>query len=174
MLSFHATIEKFGENGDKTGWHYLTLPQEIAVQLHSENRKSFRVKGLLDLVEVAQLTALPKSDGDYLIALKGELRRKLRKGEGASVALRLEKDEAVFEVPTLLMEAIETDVDALRKWNSLPPSHQRYYVNHILSAKTEETKLRRIAKSVAALAQEWSFGEMIRAEKANRKAGNTL
>ena len=104
-MTFSAIIEKFGENGDKTGWHYLTLPQEIATQLHPQNRKSFRVKGFLDAVAVSQLTAMPKADGDYLIALKGELRRKLRKGEGATVMLRLEKDEAVFEVPALLTEA---------------------------------------------------------------------
>ncbi len=169
MLSLYAIIEKFGENGDKTGWHYVTLPAETAQILHPENRKAFRVKGFIDAVEITQLTALPKADGDYLIALKGELRRKLRKGEGAAITLRLEKDKTVFEVPVLLTEALETDADALRKWNSIPPSHQRHYVNHIFSAKTEETQLRRIARSVAALAQEWSFGEMIRAGKAEQK-----
>ena len=33
MISFEATIQKFGNMGEKTGWIYIAVPVDIAVQI---------------------------------------------------------------------------------------------------------------------------------------------
>ena len=48
MIRFSAVIKRFGSQGEKTGWTYIEVPQELAVQLQPNSRKSFRVKGKLD------------------------------------------------------------------------------------------------------------------------------
>ncbi|RYD52165.1 MAG: DUF1905 domain-containing protein [Sphingobacteriales bacterium] len=165
MISFEATLEQFGYHGDKTHWTFITLPQEQAGQLHAADRKSFRVKGWIDAVPIAQIAVQPVKDGGYLLALNASLRRKLRKEAGQTVLLRLFKDESAPDQPDEFLVAIQSDPDAQLTWDQLTASHQRYYVNHIVAARTPETRFNRIAQSVAALANGWSFGEMIRAQK---------
>jgi hypothetical protein len=33
MIQFNCLIEKFGEQGEKTGWTYIVIPAAIAQQL---------------------------------------------------------------------------------------------------------------------------------------------
>ena len=44
MIKFTATIKQFAEQGEKTGWTYIDVPENIALQLKPNNKKSFRVK----------------------------------------------------------------------------------------------------------------------------------
>jgi hypothetical protein len=168
MYSFEACLEQFDQHGDKTNWTYVTIPQEVAGQMHPEDRKTFRIKGFIDAVPVTQVAVQPIKNGGYLLALNSTLRRKLRKTVGQTVTLRLQKDVAVPELPEAFLAALQSDGDALARWEQLPPSHQRYFSNHVASAKTPETQLNRIVQSVIALALQQSFGEMIRAQKAIR------
>lgn len=48
MVEFAASIEKFGVQGEKTGWTYVNVPAAVAQQLMPGNKKSFRVKAWLD------------------------------------------------------------------------------------------------------------------------------
>lgn len=48
MVSFKALLQKFGSNGEKTGWTYFNIPAIIAQQLKPAYKKSFRVKGKID------------------------------------------------------------------------------------------------------------------------------
>jgi len=49
MISFHAVLQKFGDKGEKTGWTYIEVPAKMAGFLKENNKKSFRVKGKIDL-----------------------------------------------------------------------------------------------------------------------------
>jgi uncharacterized protein YdeI (YjbR/CyaY-like superfamily) len=54
---------------------------------------------------------------------------------------------------------------ALANFNKLPGSHQKYYSKWIESAKTEQTKTKRIAQAVNALTKNLHYGQMIRSLK---------
>ena len=49
MLTFNTTIQKFGKQGEKTGWTYIVVPEKISKKLNPGVKKSYRVKGKLRL-----------------------------------------------------------------------------------------------------------------------------
>ncbi|HEY1008428.1 MAG TPA: DUF1905 domain-containing protein, partial [Sphingobacteriaceae bacterium] len=48
MVTFSAVIQKFRDKGEKSGWTYIEIPRDIAVELLPGQKKSFQVKGFLD------------------------------------------------------------------------------------------------------------------------------
>ena len=69
MITFNATIKKFGHQGEKTGWTYIEIPEAIAQQLMPDNKKSFRVKGKLDEYTFEGRSLVPTGGGDFILAL---------------------------------------------------------------------------------------------------------
>jgi uncharacterized protein YdeI (YjbR/CyaY-like superfamily) len=63
------------------------------------------------------------------------------------------------------MDCMADEPVALQFFKTLPGSHQKYFSKWIDSAKTVETKARRIAWAVTALAKKQGYGEMLRSHK---------
>lgn len=170
MIEYSTIILKFGQQGEKTGWTYIDVPADIAQQLKPGNKKSFRVKGFFDLFKVEGLALLPMGEGNFIIALNADIRRAIRKSEGAMLRVRLEVDnEFSVEPPPELLECLNDDPDSMDFFNSLPKSHRDYFIKWINSAKTEDTRSNRIVQMANAMAQKWDYAQMIRA---NRKLRN--
>lgn len=166
MVRFTALIEKFGQMGEKTGWTYVKVPAAIAVKLKPGCRKSFRVRGKMDDLEISGMALIPMGEGDFILALKTELRRKLLKRAGDTLKLALEEDTIPYELNPDLLLCLKDEPDAFAYFNTLASSHKVYFSKWIDSAKTEETKASRIAEAVVALAKGWGYPEMLRARKA--------
>jgi len=166
MVQFKAEIERFAEMGEKTGWSYIFIPQVLAQQLKANCKKSFRVKGLLDQVSIAGVATVPMGEGDFIIALKADLRKQLRKEAGAVVDVQLEEDEG-FEIkmPDDLLLCLADEPASLDRFTALPKSHQNWYINWLNSAKTEPTRTKRIVKIISAMDRGQTFGEMMREDK---------
>jgi uncharacterized protein YdeI (YjbR/CyaY-like superfamily) len=62
---------------------------------------------------------------------------------------------------------LKEDLDAFSYFKTLPKSHQQYFSKWIESAKTSQTKTKRIVLAITALSKKQGFGEMIRANKSN-------
>ncbi len=170
MIEYFTIILKFGQQGEKTGWTYIDVPADIAQQLKPGNKKSFRVKGFFDLFKVEGLALLPMGEGNFIIALNADIRRAIRKSEGAMLRVRLEVDnEFSVEPPPELLECLNDDPDSMDFFKSLPKSHRDYFIKWINSAKTEATRSNRIVQMVSAMAHKWDYAQMIRA---NRKLRN--
>ncbi len=165
MISFTAQIQKFGDQGEKTGWTYVAIPQQIATEIKPDTKKSFRVKGRLDGHQVGGLALVPMGGGDFILALNAGLRKKIGKKAGYSLQLQLEEDTAVIQLPEDLLACLEDEPRAKANFFSLPPSHRLYYGRWIDSAKGEATRTRRIAQAITALAQAKDYGTMIRESK---------
>ncbi|MBI2985000.1 MAG: YdeI/OmpD-associated family protein [Candidatus Kerfeldbacteria bacterium] len=54
-----------------------------------------------------------------------------------------------IKVPPDFAKALRTRPLTLRAFQSMPPSHQRRYVEYIYEAKLEKTRRQRIAKSLS-------------------------
>jgi Domain of unknown function (DUF1905)/Bacteriocin-protection, YdeI or OmpD-Associated len=160
MINFSAPIEKFGSKGEKTGWTYVLIPQAIAEQLKPGMRQSFRVKGKLDEVAVEHLALIPMGEGDFIIPLKTDLRRKLRKQKGATLQISIEADDRPLPMSEDFLACLEDEPHALEQFKKLPGSHQRYYSKWIEEAKTEATKAKRIAQAIKGLSARLDFGAM--------------
>jgi tRNA isopentenyl-2-thiomethyl-A-37 hydroxylase MiaE len=164
MINFTAIIQEFGSKGEKTGWTYVVVPAKLANELKPGFRKSFRVKGKLDSLEISGMALIPMGEGDFILTLKADIRRKLGKRNGDQLKVSLVEDRKPYEINADLMTCLQDEPDAIKYFSSLPASHQRYFSNWVESAKTEPTRVKRITQTVQAMTRKWGFGEMIRAQ----------
>lgn len=168
MPVFNTTILKFGDKGEKTGWRYILVPQEIAAQMKPNNKKAFRVKGLLDDYVYQGLSLIPMGGGDFILALNSTIRKAIKKKEGATLKVMMEADDAPLQICAELLECLADEPAALSYFNSLAKSHQKYFSNWIEAAKAQETKARRIAQTVTACLKHLDYAQMIRELKDDR------
>lgn len=165
MVQLTTVIQKFDKQGEKTGWTYFEIPADIAGKLKPGNKKSFRVKGKLDNHKISGVAILPMGGGSFIMPLNADMRKAIGKRHGAMLKVQLEEDKADFVFNADFMDCLDDEPKAKQFFQSLPGSHQRYFSKWIDSAKTDNTKAKRIATSVNALAKKWGYGEMIRAAK---------
>jgi hypothetical protein len=168
MLRFEAVIDRFGQKGEKTGWTYIEIPNELSEKLNPGVRKSYRVKGKVDHVPFEKISLTPMGEGNFILALKAELRKKLAKPVGEKVSVQMSLDHSTFEMPPALRICFDDEPDAAAIFKKMPPSHHHYYYNWINAAKTEATQAKRIAAMINALLKGQDFGQMLRAQKENR------
>lgn len=162
MIRFTTKIQQFQEMGEKTGWSYIRIPAALAQQLKPGNKKSFRVKGKLDEHSINGVALLPMGEGDFIMALKADIRKTIRKQKGDSLTVQLEVDTKKIEPPRDLLDCLADEPKAMEYFKSLPKSHQNYFGNWIKSAKTETTRTGRIVRVVNAMLKKQNYGEMIR------------
>lgn len=164
-IHFITALQKFGENGDKTGWTYIEIPGELAAQLHPSDKKAFRVKGTLDHYAVSGVTVLPAGGGDYMMPVNAAMRKGIGKREGAMVVVTIGRDDQKYELNPDFVACLEEDPTAKAFFETLAPSHQRYFSKWIDDAKTEATRIKRIAQSLSGLSHKMDYGQMIRYHK---------
>lgn len=170
MISFTATIHKFAEKGEKSGWTYIDLPAHLAQELKPNTKTAYRVKGTLDEFPIRQVSLVPMGEGNFIIAINASMRKGMRKKEGAQVKVSIEVDESPYEWSQDMLDCIEEDPKAKENFYKMPPSHQKYYSNWVESAKTLETKTKRIFQAVQGLSMGMDYGEMIRYYKARKES----
>lgn len=165
MIHFSTLIKRFKEQGEKTGWTYIEIPQAIAAQLKPGNKKSFRVSGKLDQFKIDRVALLPMGEGLFIMALNAAMRKGIQKGVGQSIEVALKADERELKPPADFMACLADEPEALAYFSLLAKGHQLYFGRWIDSAKTEPTRIKRIAQAVSALAIGMGYPEMIRANK---------
>jgi hypothetical protein len=165
MLKWTATIKRFGQQGEKTGWTYIDVPASVADKLMPGSRKGFRVKGKLDEQPFELIALLPMGDGNFIMTLNADIRKRTRKQKGAKVDVQMEVDHNEIKAPSELMECLEDEPEAKAYYMSLPQGHRNYFSKWIDSAKTEPTRAKRIAATVNAMIYKWDYGTMIRSLK---------
>ncbi len=162
MIKFTAILQKFEEKGEKSGWIFLEIPVDVTETLNPGVRTTFRVKGKIDNLEIKQTALLPMGEGSFILPTNAKMRRAIRKREGATVTLEFERDDSPIALSEDLMACLNDEPTALEFFNSLPKGHQNYFSKWIDSAKTTETKVKRITQAVRGLAMGLGYGEMVR------------
>ena len=161
MTTFQTFLKKFGEKGEKTGWTYIEISGPVAHEIKPNTKLGFRVKGLIDNFPVKLLALLPMGEGDFIISINAQIRKGIRKEEGAMITLNLEEDTDELSQSEELMICLEDEPKALEMFFKLPKSHQTYYSNWIDSAKTIETKTKRISMTVQGMFLGMTYPEML-------------
>ncbi len=170
MVKFKTIIRKFGSQGEKTGWTYISIEEKQAQQLYPDNKKSFRVKGKLDNHPISQAALWPMGEGDFILPLNAQMRKAVGKRKGDELMVWLEVDDTPFQFSKDMMACLEDVPGALAGFKKLSASEQKYFSHWIESAKTTSTKAKRIAQMTDAMLKGYRFGEMVRALKG--KNGN--
>jgi hypothetical protein len=143
-MRFRTTILQ----GDKTATG-IRVPPEIVEALGAGKRPKVRVtiRGFTYRSSVAVM------GGEYMIGVSAENRTGARVGGGDEVDVDIELDTAPREVtvPADFAAALDAEPEARRTFDGLSYSNKSWHVLSIDGSKTDETRQRRIVKSVEAL-----------------------
>lgn len=165
MVRFETALRKFEKQGEKTGWTYIEIPSDIAAKIKPGEKKSYRVKGKLDNHSLTGVAMLPMGAGAFIIPVNGDMRKAIGKRHGAMVKVQLEEDKKPFQFNRDFMDCLKDEPIASQFFKTLTGSHQRYFSKWIDSAKTEPTRVKRIAQAVSALAKKMGYPEMMRSQR---------
>ena len=88
--------------------------------------------------------------GQHLVSVSAAVRKEtgLRGGDSIGVTLTLNEEPRAAVIPKDLADAFDVNPEAAKFFASLSNSLQCYHVDNINGAKTEETRGRRVEKSV--------------------------
>lgn len=143
LINKKYLLEKFPGKG---GWTFARIPEIL-----QDKSKPFgwvKVRGSIDGYEIRKFHLMPMGDGKLFLPVKAEIRKKINKKEGDYVHVILYPDHEPLEVPEEMLLCLQDEPSALKFFNTLSESEQNFYVQWIYSAKKEETKVDRLAKTV--------------------------
>jgi uncharacterized protein YdeI (YjbR/CyaY-like superfamily) len=102
---------------------------------------------------------MPSGKGTLMLFVKSEIRKKIKKQAGDYVHIILYPDKEPLEVPEEFRLCLQDDTEASQFFNSLNENEQHQYIKWIYSAKTEQTKVDRIAKTIVRLSNHQKFAD---------------
>ena len=165
MIGFKTSIQKFDQQGEKTGWSYICIENKIAEKLKPGNKKSFRVKGKIDNYKINSVALLPMGEGNFIMPVNAVMRKAIKKIKGAIVIVELEEDITPVKLSPALLSCLKDEPDAKKYFEEMPLSHKHYYSNWIQAAKTETTKAKRIASAIYAFSNKLTYAQMMKLYK---------
>ncbi len=101
------------------------------------------------------IAKMDKSSPQHVLVVVQAVRAVIGKlaGDFVDVVLQQDFEERIVEVPEQLQKKLENHPMALEFFQTLSVSNRKEYVNHVLSAKREETRTQRIDKIIERLLQ---------------------
>lgn len=157
MIRFTAKLEKQNKPG---GWTYLIVTPSHIKKLNP-GKKVFRVKGTLDEFAFTRVSLLSFGNGSYLFPFNAAMRKATGKLAGSKVHVALEVDESKPNLSRALLQCLKEDPEAYQFFKTLTPFFQHLYSSWIESAKTPQTKTRRIVAVVTALARKQDYHQVM-------------
>lgn len=169
MIKFKTIIKKFDKQGEKTGWTFIEITAKQATLINPGVKTSYRVKGKLDDYGIEKIAIMPMGNGSFIMPLNASIRKAIKKQKDAPLNVQLELDERALEIDNDFLDCLMEESGAMKTFQSLTKGHQNYFSKWIESAKTEQTKAKRIAMAVNALCKGWGYPEMLRAAKKEKQ-----
>ena len=139
-VSFDTTLTAFGNN---TG---IVIPPEAIETLGAGKRPPLDV----DLNGFQYRTTAGAMNGQSLVSVSAAIRRETGLAAGDPIAVTLTLNDTVREVelPDDFASALRDNDGTESFFAGLSNSLQRYHIDQITSAKTDETRQRRIDKAI--------------------------
>jgi hypothetical protein len=143
-MRFHTTILQ----SDKTATG-IRVPDEVVEALAAGKRPAVKVT----INGFTYRSTIAVMGGAYMVGVSAENRAGAGVAGGDEVDVDIELDTAPREVtvPPDLAGALDAEPNARRTFDGLSFSNKSWHVLQVTGAKTDETRQRRIAKSVEAL-----------------------
>ena len=161
MIRFSAKLKKQNKPG---GWTYLIVSAALIHKL-KPGKKSFRVKGTFNQFRYTRVTLLSLGNGSYLLPFNASMRKGTGKKEGDKVAVVMALDQSKPKLSPDLLQCLKEDTVAMGYFKTFTPFFQRLYSSWIESAKTSQTKTRRLVALVNSLSQKQGYQEVMKAYK---------
>ncbi len=135
----------------KGGWTYVRIPE-----IDKNKNMSFgmvKIRGSIDGYEFRKYHLMPMKEGGLFLPVKAEIRKAIHKQEGDKVHVILYPDDEPLEVPEEMLLCLKDEPQAIRFFNTLSESERKFYIQWVYSAKKEDTKVDRLAKTIDRLAR---------------------
>jgi hypothetical protein len=144
--TFKATIQNAGGGGA-----FVEVPFDVEKEFGS---KKPRVTATFNGVPYRGMLTRMGGENHILIVLK-DIREQIGKsfGEEIKITLELDTQPRVIEIPLDLRRELKKDKQVKGIFDTLSFTHQREYVRWITDARKEETRQRRIQKTIEMLKQ---------------------
>ncbi|MBT1702229.1 DUF1905 domain-containing protein [Chryseosolibacter indicus] len=162
MVIFSTKINQFDKQGEKSGWMYIKITKQQAEKLKPGNRIGFRVKGRLDEYPIKQTALLPMGDGSFIIPFNASMRKSTSKKAGDIIKVQIEADERPLKISKDLLDCLKDDPLAAQYFKTLTKSHQQYISKWIESAKTSNTKTKRLTVALMVLSKQQGYTDMMK------------
>lgn len=149
FLDDHCLLQKPDTKG---GWTFISLP----AMPHLPKKKgstTVRVRGYIDAYELKDFNIWAMKRGTF-VAVKTEIRKAIQKEAGDTVKLVLYLDEPQMVIPEDFLICLREEPKLHQHFNSYPEKKKKETTDWIFSAKTEDEKIERIAKTIETLERE--------------------
>ena len=127
----------------------MEVPPEVVAGLGSSKKPAVKVtiKGYTYRSTVATM------GGKFMVGVSAENREKagVAAGDTVDVTMELDTEKREIVVPSDLATAMKKDATAKKFFDGLSYSNQRWYTYPIDTAKTPETRQRRVEKAITML-----------------------
>ena len=144
MVTFHGTLQSNGKTA--TG---IRVPDDVVAALGSSKRPAVRVT----IAGYTYRSSVASMRGVFMLRPQPTCARTPASPQATSSTwtLELDTEPRVVSVPPDFAAALDRDAQARRFFDGLSYSNKQRFVLAIEGAKTDETRQRRIARSVEAL-----------------------
>ncbi len=143
-MKFRATLELGGKTA--TG---IEIPPEIVAALGSSKKPAVRIT----IGAHSYRSTVATMGGRFMVGVSAENRAAAGVAAGDELDVDIELDTAprVVALPADFAEALEREPTAKTTFDGISPSNKGWHVQSIESAKSPETRQRRIDKSIGIL-----------------------
>jgi hypothetical protein len=147
LYEFDAVIENGGEKWPDAACVYF--PYDVKEEFDTKGQ--VKVKATFD--GVPYQGSLANMGSGHMLILRKDVKAKVGKSHGDSVRVTIQRDtaERVVEVPEELQKALDAAPDIKSFYEGLSYTNRKEYARWISGAKRQETKDRRLHKTIEML-----------------------
>lgn len=129
----------------KGAWTFVEIPE---IPMSKTPFGMLKVKGKIDDYVFSNTHLMPMGNGHVGLTVRAEIRKKIKKQAGDIVHITIYEDKTSLIIPQELLLCLEYEDGVLEKFGVYTNGQKKAFVNWINSAKTEQTKADRIAKTI--------------------------
>lgn len=159
LVNKNYLLQKFEGKG---GWTYAEIPE---IPMPKTSFGMMKVKGKIDDYEFSNVRLMPLGNGHLFLAVNSQLRKNIKKQAGDTVNIVLYEDKTPAEIPEELVVCMKYEEGILEKFVAYSDGEKKAFIDWIYSAKTEQTKADRIAKTMLMIQTGERFYDKIRQQQ---------
>ena len=108
-----------------------------------------KVRGKIDDYEFSNVHLMPLGNGNLVLAVKSAIKKKLKKEAPDTVHVTIYEDRTPLIIPEELLLCMRYEDGVFEKFENYTDGQKKAFIDWINSAKTDQTKTDRIAKTLA-------------------------
>jgi len=151
LINKDYLLQKFEGKG---GWTYVEIPE---IPMPKTTFGMLKVKGKIDDYEFSNVRLMPLGNGHLMLTVNSVIRKKIKKQAGDTVHIIIDEDTMPTQIPEELILCMKYEEGIFEKFENFSDAEKKAFINWIYSAKTEQTKADRIAKTIVMIQKDEKF-----------------